>query len=421
MPLKKGSSREVIQSNMRELIAAGHSPEQAAAIAYKESGEAQDSQSSSRQVDQFGWMTVDGNPISKVGVFPYLGSQIGAPDPKQIYMVYRPEEELKNPETIESFKLTPFINEHPQALLGNVSGLVNTDKKRVEGVFGEKVYFEYPYLKANLRVYSAETLDSIDLGKEELSAGYTCDWVPENGVFEGKAYQYAQRRIRGNHGALVTEGRSGPDVSVMDSMTFIIESKEQQMELKELVASVAALSAKMTAFQGAMDSMQKAMDETEEDKKEDKKDGDKPEGALDESEEDKDKKDAKDEDDKEDKKDEKKDAMDAAMKQIRALTAQVAKLTAAPPALDSGAIMADMAKKADLVARVSQHIGTFACDSMTHGQVAEYAADKLGLDKTNSVVAVESYLKGRTAPAAYGMDAADPKSSGAAHLAAAFK
>lgn len=419
MPLKQGSSREVIQSNIRELIASGRSPEQAAAIAYKESGEAHDNQSSSRQVDQFGWMTVDGNPISKVGVFPYLGSQIGAPDPKQIYMVYRPEEELKSPETIESFKLTPFINEHPQTLLGNVSGLVNTDKKRVEGVFGEKVYFEYPYLKANLRVYSAETLDSIDLGKEELSAGYTCDWVPENGVFEGKAYQYAQRRIRGNHGALVTEGRSGPDVSVMDSMTFIIESKEQQMDLKELVASVAALSAKMTVFQGAMDSMQKAMDESEEDK--DKKDGDKPEGAQDESEEDKDKKDAKDEDDKEDKTDEKKDAMDAAMKQIRALTAQVAKLSAAPVAMDSGAIMADMAKKADLVTRVSQHIGTFACDSMTHGQVAEYAADKLGLDKANAVIAVESFLKGRTAPAAYGMDAGDQKSSGLAFIADQYK
>ncbi len=34
MPLQKGKSKKVIQANIRELIAAGHSPRQAEAIAY---------------------------------------------------------------------------------------------------------------------------------------------------------------------------------------------------------------------------------------------------------------------------------------------------------------------------------------------------------------------------------------------------
>jgi ribosomal protein L12E/L44/L45/RPP1/RPP2 len=34
MPLKPGSSKEVIEANIKELIAAGHDPAQAAAIAY---------------------------------------------------------------------------------------------------------------------------------------------------------------------------------------------------------------------------------------------------------------------------------------------------------------------------------------------------------------------------------------------------
>lgn len=416
MPLKQGSSREVIAENIKELIASGHKPDQAAAIAYKEAGISKDEydamDESARKFNEYGWMTIEGNPISKVGVFPYLGKQIGAPEPDKVYMVYRSAEELSDPETIESFKLTPFINEHPDTLLGNVEGLVATDKKRVEGVIGEQVYFEYPYLKANLRVYSAQTLDSIDLGKEEVSAGYRCAWVRQDGFFEGQPFQYVQKRIRGNHGALVVEGRSGPDVSVMDSMTFNLENKEQQMDLAELVKSVAALTEKVDKFQGAMDSMGEKIAEVEK----------KAEGM------DEDDKESKDEDEPESKKkDDKGEGMDAKLAALSAesaaLKAEIAALKAKPAAMDSAAMMAEIAKKNDLAARVSVHIGTFAHDAMDHAQVAQYAAEKLGLDKDHAVIAVESYLKARPAVShAYGMDAGDAsKSTGAAFLAEQLK
>ena len=103
---------------------------------------------------------------------------------------------------------------------------------------------------------------------------------------------------------------------------------------------------------------------------------------------------------------------------------EVAKqLKAIPAAMDSVELMHEIAKKNDLVQRVSAHIGTFACDSMTHVQVAEYAAEKLGLDKAYAVVAVESYLKARPASqTAYGMDSAAVKqSTGAAFLAEQLK
>lgn len=424
MPLKQGSSKAIIEANIKELIEAGHKPDQAAAIAYKEAGvskdeyEAMDVAMDRREYNQFGWMTVEGNPITKVGVFPYLGRQIGAPEPDRVYMVYRPEEELNNPETIESFKLTPFINEHPTSLLGNADGLVATDKKRVEGVFGEKVYFEYPYLKANLRIYSEQALESIDLGKEELSVGYLCRWSRENGVFEGQEYHYVQRDIRGNHGALVDEGRSGPDVSVMDSMTFNLDSKEQQMSA-EILKAVADLTVAMDSKFAAIEKRFTAMDESA---KEDEKEVEKDDKAMDEDEDKEDSEKAMDED-KESKEDKMGEGMDSAAFK-KAVAAEVKKqLSAKPAAMDSAAIMADIAKKTDLVARVTPIIGTFACDSMTHVQVAEYAAEKLGLDKSHAVVAVDSYLKARPAvQAAYGMDNADVKqSSGAAFLAEQLK
>lgn len=416
MPLQQGSSREVIAANIKELIASGHTHEQAAAIAYKEAGVSKDEydamDESARQFNEYGWMTVEGNPISKVGVFPYLGAQIGAPEPSRVYMVYRPAEELNNPETIESFKLTPFINEHPEKLLGNVGNLVATDNKRVEGVIGEKVYFEYPYLKANLRVYSAQTLGSIDAGKEEVSAGYRCIWSREDGAFEGQPYQYVQRNIRGNHSALVVDGRSGPDVSVMDSMTFKLEPKEQQMELAELVKAVATLTTQVTSLTGAMDSMKAAMDESEKDKEKEKGEG-------------------MDEDEGEEKRDEAlekadneaKESMDAMSAQIKALQKQIADLQAKPAAMDAAGIAADLAKKADLANRLSHHIGAFDHAAMDHAQVAAYGAEKLGLDKDHAVVAVESFLKARPASAsAYSMDAAGAaKSTGAAFLAEQLK
>ena len=39
MPLKKGKSKKVIEENINELIAAGHPPAQATAIAYHVAGE----------------------------------------------------------------------------------------------------------------------------------------------------------------------------------------------------------------------------------------------------------------------------------------------------------------------------------------------------------------------------------------------
>lgn len=80
---------------------------------------------SKRKYDKNGFFEVRDNPISKVGIFPYMGSSIGADEPNRIYRVYRPEEELSNEETIESFKLLPFVDDH--AMLG--SGEIPAEKK----------------------------------------------------------------------------------------------------------------------------------------------------------------------------------------------------------------------------------------------------------------------------------------------------
>jgi len=129
---------------------------------------------SARNTDHNGYIEVKGNPISKVGVFPYVGAQIGAEDREKVYMVYRPAEELSSKETIDSFKLVPFINEH--AMLGaEDDGLTPAERKGVQGVIGEDVYFDAPYLRGNLRIFAETAKQLIGSGeKVELSPGYRC-------------------------------------------------------------------------------------------------------------------------------------------------------------------------------------------------------------------------------------------------------
>ena len=199
---------------------------------------------SKRTVDWNGFMEVKDNPLSKSGIYPYLGSEIpGAEEPDRIYYVYRPAEELARQETIDSFKLMPFIDEHE--ILGK-SGMP-AERKGMQGTIGEQVYYDEPYLRGNIKIHSSAAQSLIKAGKVELSPCYGCDWVKGDGTFDGKPYQYTQRNIMGNHLALVEEGRTGPDVAVQDHRKFTLDSAEllpmeftpeQLAQLKALIAEM---------------------------------------------------------------------------------------------------------------------------------------------------------------------------------------
>lgn len=205
-----------------------------------------------REVDANGWMQVIGNPITKVGVFDYLGSEINAPIPDKIYRVYRPAEELQRQETLDSFKLLPFIDEHtPLGAFG-----IPAEQKGIQGMIGEQVYFDAPYVRGNIKVLSSAAMAQIGAGKIELSPGYNCKYDFTPGVFDGQAYDAIQRDISGNHLALVMEGRTGPDVAVQDSklkQIITIDTAEllpmefTPEQLEQLKAMITEIVAAMTA------------------------------------------------------------------------------------------------------------------------------------------------------------------------------
>ena len=398
-------------------------------------------------------MEVKSNPISKIGVFDYLGSEIpGAKEPDRVYKVYRPEEELARQETIDSFKNKPLLDDHE--IIG-IHGMP-AERKGIQGNIGEQVYFDSPYLRGNIVVHSSAAQTLIKNGKTELSPCYGCDWVEESGVFEGKEYQYVQRNLRANHLALVEEGRTGPDVAVQDHRTFSLDSSrllpmeftpEQLAQLKALIAEMmgtttgdedpvkpAAVDADpelpkdedvivdpveevVTPEQAgaaeeavtAAEEAQAAIEEVAEAIEEVAEAAEEVVAAADSK-----RKPAQDKLTKAkaklagartkharlaaDAKLKTRLAKDGAMvRQIDALQKQI-KALQAKPAQDSVAATISMVADRDALAnQVTQHVGVFDHSRMTADGVAKYAVDKLGIKcaKGSEAIALDAWMQGR--------------------------
>lgn len=174
-----------------------------------------------REIDDNGFMTVRACPISSFGIFDYGAGQLGLPgNPMRIVKVYRPESAVNDPAAIDSFRNVPLINDHTM-----LSGFNKDDSaeapetKGVDGVLTSNVYYEAPWMLGDLRVFSREMQSDINSGKKDLSLGYTCKFELKPGVFDGQPYEVVQTELRGNHIALVGEGRV-PGARVLDGLCF---------------------------------------------------------------------------------------------------------------------------------------------------------------------------------------------------------
>lgn len=168
-----------------------------------------------KQIDHNQFWLIKDNPITKAGVFPYLGKQISPSlEPDKIYQVYRPEEEIKK--AADTFKLVPLVDDH--TMLG--PDFTPAEQKGVHGVLGEDIQERNGTLFADVKIFSEQLKREIQDGKKELSLGYFCKYDLTPGQYNGMHYDAVQRDLKGNHIALVDNGRMGHDVRVMDAMAF---------------------------------------------------------------------------------------------------------------------------------------------------------------------------------------------------------
>lgn len=162
---------------------------------------------------------------ARTGIQIYAGAEVGHPE-KTTVRVYRPEDEVFSVDSMRSFANRVVTNDHPPVMVDATNW-----KEHTIGHVGTEVARDGEYIRVPMSLMDGLTIELVEQGKRELSAGYTCDLDFTPGVTpSGESYDAVQRNIRVNHIAVVDTGRAGPRCRLGDS---IMEKNE--MTLKTIV------------------------------------------------------------------------------------------------------------------------------------------------------------------------------------------
>ena len=200
-----------------------------------------DRATSLRRYDDDGRLHVEISNISKAAVNPYYGAEIPGfanlgLDPAKIYYLLRDPAELEA--AAPTFSNVPLQIKH-------IHQKANSPQKdSIIGSIGDLVY-NAPYLQASLCVWDEQAIALIESQKMvELSSAYHYVAVMEPGEYESTHYDGRMTNIRGNHVALVEDGRAGSDVVVSDANPFTTKQDAPAMKPTKLgLALKLALSA----------------------------------------------------------------------------------------------------------------------------------------------------------------------------------
>lgn len=161
-----------------------------------------------------GYLVADAR-IARTGVQTYLGSEVGKPDMSTV-RVYRPGSEVFSDATMKSAAHRPVTNDHPPEMVTSENW-----KKFAVGSTSDEITGEGIFIRVPLMVSDEATIKDIEAGKQELSAGYTCDLDFTAGITPtGEAYDAIQKDIRINHVAIVRAGRAGSKVRIGDAASW---------------------------------------------------------------------------------------------------------------------------------------------------------------------------------------------------------
>lgn len=164
-------------------------------------------------------------PIARTGDQQYLASELGL-DGDKVVTVHRPEEEVFSEATIASFEGKPVTDNHPSELLDSSNVTIHSkghaqNIRRGAGEWND-------YLVGDLFVQDERLIEEVRNGKREVSCGYSVDYV-DNG--DGT---FTQRNIRGNHIAIVEEGRAGHKAAIMDSINKAKADEQPERNTKAM-------------------------------------------------------------------------------------------------------------------------------------------------------------------------------------------
>lgn len=149
-------------------------------------------------------------PIARTGEMEYLESEL-KPDGSSSKMVTvcRSPDEVFSEAALSSFEGKPVTDEHPPELL-TPETYRQYSRGHAENIRKGEGEWE-GCVVADLHIQDKELIQAVQDGKREISCGYEC------GYTENEDGTYSQHDIRGNHIAVVTRGRAGKHVAILDS------------------------------------------------------------------------------------------------------------------------------------------------------------------------------------------------------------
>ena len=178
-----------------------------------------------------GWVLTEGYP-AKVGILTYKTADGG------IIREFRSEEELFSSETMDSFKMLPVTLGHPS--VGKLTA-ENTKFFQV-GHLGDSCRRQDDKVAVPIALTDAEAIQEATTRAHELSWGYQCEIEDSPGVWQGQPYDRKQRKVKGNHVALVQKGRAGADCHIrLDAVDNAVVDSAPQNEGGEFPAKSESL------------------------------------------------------------------------------------------------------------------------------------------------------------------------------------
>jgi len=149
----------------------------------------------------------------RTGIQVYSGAEVGLVD-RATVRVYRPESEVRKPESLLTFSHAPITLGHPDVPVTDANW-----KDLAKGEVSTEATWDGNKIKLPLIVKDADAISAIEGGTRELSAGYTCDLDFVEGNANGEQYDAIQRNIKINHLAIVPKGRAGSGCRIGDQNT----------------------------------------------------------------------------------------------------------------------------------------------------------------------------------------------------------
>ncbi|MBR1715627.1 MAG: DUF2213 domain-containing protein [Treponema sp.] len=167
--------------------------------------------------------------VTSIGVFTYKYA-----DGTELRELRLPEE-VFDPESLNSMKLKPVTNQHPDGFVtpenqqelqvGSLGSDVTTTTqyRDCDGWTEQEKITDGIHVAIDMTINRADAIDDVLNGRRALSMGYTCEIEETSGVYMGVEYDCIQRKIRYNHCAIVDAARAGDAAQIhLDSADAVL-------------------------------------------------------------------------------------------------------------------------------------------------------------------------------------------------------